>query len=111
MSLGSELRAVRQRKGYSLRAIARAAGISASYLSDIERDKRTQPDDIVQAICDAMHVDVDVMMALAGRLDAETQDYLQRRQPAAGVLLRAIAAAQLDEDELRSLAAYVERLR
>jgi transcriptional regulator with XRE-family HTH domain len=43
-STGQRLRRRRERKAISLRKLAKAAGISAAYLSDIELDRRSLPD-------------------------------------------------------------------
>lgn len=42
--LGLAIRAAREHLGLSLRACAKAAGISAPYLSDIERGRRSMSD-------------------------------------------------------------------
>lgn len=110
MSLGSELRACRKSKGYTQRDVATAAGISMPYLCHIERDQRMPAMRVLRAICEVLDVDPDVMMAFAGRLDSDVQAYLQQ-QPAAGALLRKIAAAGLIEAELHDLIEHVEELR
>lgn len=51
------LRTKREEMGVSLREMARRVGISAAYLSDIERERRTAPLDTQHAICTAYGVD------------------------------------------------------
>jgi len=44
---GKELRVLRKKSGLSLREVARRVGISASYLCDIEHNKRLSPRGLV----------------------------------------------------------------
>ncbi len=47
MALGERLRTLRRRNGLSIAAAAQQAGIAKSYLSNLERDRATNPSDAV----------------------------------------------------------------
>jgi len=44
-TFGTYLRNLREKNNLSLREVARRIGVSASYLSDVENDRRTPPGD------------------------------------------------------------------
>jgi transcriptional regulator with XRE-family HTH domain len=105
-SLGDLIRAARRDSRASLRATATALGISASYLSDIENDRRTPAEELLQAIAAHLSLSWDELMAHAGRLGDEAQRYLERH-PSAGRLIRWLAAEDVpDEEVARCLARW-----
>ncbi len=107
--LGDRIRQARERSGVRLRALAAELGISPSYLSDIENGKRTPAHRLLVEICRRLRLDLDELLAAAGKLDPETRRYL-RRSPAAARLLRRIARLRLGEGHLRALERQVELL-
>lgn len=56
--LGARLRRQRQRKGLSLTRTAQRAGISAQYLSEIERGRKEPSSEIVAAVAGALDLSV-----------------------------------------------------
>ena len=106
-SLGDRVRDARVSKGLALRELARRIGIAPSYLSDIEYDRRTPSEEVLGTICGELDLDVDTMLALAGRLGEEADRYL-RRHPTAGVLFRRVSAAGLPEADLQRLVDEVD---
>jgi len=107
--LGDRIRQAREQSGVRLRALAAELGISPSYLSDIENGKRTPAHRLLVEICRRLRLDLDELLAAAGKLDPETRRYL-RRSPAAARLLRRIARLRLGEGHLRALERQVELL-
>lgn len=63
-TLGEFIRATRERRGISLRELARRAGISAPFLSEIERDRRNPSDDIAVRLAAELDVPVKELRAL-----------------------------------------------
>ncbi len=57
-SVGSEIRQLRRASGLTLKALGKAAGISQSYLSVIERDAGNPSIEVLRAIAAALSVDV-----------------------------------------------------
>lgn len=101
-TLGSYIRRARSAKRVTLRQLAAAVGVTPSYLSDIENDRRAPSEDVLQRIAGQLELDLDELLALRGRLDQATEEYL-RRVPAAVKLFRRIAKQELDESQLAEL--------
>lgn len=108
-TLGAYIRQARVRQGVTLRQLASRLGITPSYLSDIENDRRVPAQEVLEGISRHLRLDLDELLARAGRLDPETQEYL-KRSPAAIRLFRRIAAHGLDEEALAKLLKSAEQL-
>ncbi len=52
--IGAVLRRERQRQGRTLREVARAAGVSVPYLSEVERGRKEASSEVLAAICRAL---------------------------------------------------------
>ena len=61
--MGEKIRAVRERKGYTLKAVARRAGVSESLISQIERDKVSPAIDTLLSIADALELDLEYLFS------------------------------------------------
>lgn len=101
-TLGSYIRRARSARQVSLRKLAAAVGVTPSYLSDIENDRRVPSEEVLERIAAELGLDLDEVMALRGRLDDATEEYL-KRFPAAVRLFRRIAQEGLDEAQLAEL--------
>lgn len=99
MNFGTELTRYRLRAGLAGSVVARSAGISAGYLSRIERAEREPPRrSIVVAMADCLHLndqERDDLLRLAGFAPALIEDLAQ--------------LAANDPDVRRILVALVER--
>ncbi len=89
-TIGDRLRVGRARKRLTLRQTATAIGRTASYLSDIENGRRTPSEDVVVALARVLELDVDDLMAAAGRIGEDADHYL-RQNPEAGILFRRLS--------------------
>jgi transcriptional regulator with XRE-family HTH domain len=107
--LGETIYHARTAHGLSLRAAAKCVGITASYLSDIENERRVPAEEVLERIGLGLGVSVDELMALAGRFGEEADRYL-KQHPIAGRLLRTIAERRLSDAELRRLLSLAEVL-
>jgi transcriptional regulator with XRE-family HTH domain len=58
---GEKLRTVRERKGYTLKVVAQAAGVSESLVSQIERNKVSPAIDTLLALTDALEIDLEYL--------------------------------------------------
>ena len=83
--------------------------ITPSYLSDIENDRRVPAEEVLKTIAKELELPFDELMALGGRLDEQTEEYL-KRQPTAGVLFRRISARKLGVEDLKKLLDQAEKL-
>ncbi len=108
-SLGEHIRDSRVRKGLGLRELARLIDKAPSYVSDIEYDRRVPSEEVLRSICDVLDLDVDLMLALAGRLGEDADRFL-RRNPAAGVLFRKVSEGRLSDVDLRALAKQADEM-
>ena len=67
-TFGTYIRSLRLCRGFGLRELARQLGISAPYLSDLEKDKRGAPPvDLVRAIVKILDADSENIYDLAGK--------------------------------------------
>lgn len=60
---GEKLRAVRERKGYTLKVVAQAAGVSESLVSQIERNRVSPAIDTLLSLADALEIDLEYLFA------------------------------------------------
>jgi len=85
MNLGNAITLVRARRRLTQAEVAKLAGLSVSYLSLLEQNKRTDPTlSTIQKLSEALGVPVGVLFFLAAEqrelsgLDEELQDKLAR---------------------------------
>lgn len=107
-TLGDIIREARTGKSLGLRELARRVEKTPSYLSDIENDRRVPAEEVLRAIAGQLDLDLDDLMALAGRLGDEAERYMSRN-PAAGVLMRKLSAANAPKELVERLTKVVER--
>lgn len=69
-SLGAYIRQQREHAQVSLRELARKAGVSNPYLSQVERGLRRPSAEILQQIARALQVSAETLYVRAGLLDA-----------------------------------------
>jgi transcriptional regulator with XRE-family HTH domain len=91
--LGAFIREQRKTAQLSLRTLARRAGISNPYLSQIERGLRRPSADILQRVADALRISAESLYVQAGILE-------ERR---GGLDEHIRAAAELTESQKRAL--------
>lgn len=71
-SIGSYLKQLREKNGYSLRDVEQASGISNAYLSLLENDKIKKPAaSNLHKLADCFKVDLRELLSLAGILEAD----------------------------------------
>lgn len=64
--LGDVLRRLRQRQGRTLREVSAAARVSLGYLSEVERGQKEASSELLAAICEALDVQMSVVMREVG---------------------------------------------
>ena len=103
------LREARRRtdRRFSLRKFAQAVGMSPTYLSKVERGEVPPPaEEKIRAIAQALEVDPEELLGLAGRLPRDVTEVLRRRAPTLTPLVR--AAARLPDKEVRRILRRIE---
>lgn len=108
-TLGQTIREARLGRELSLRALADLLGRSASYLNDIEHNRRVPSEQVIEGLADVLGLDADSLLAAAGRVGEDAEEYLRVR-PSAGVLLRKATEKGLSEQDLQRLISQVDRL-
>lgn len=58
---GEKIRTVRERKGYTLKVVAQAAGVSESLVSQIERNKVSPAIDTLLSLANALDIDLEYL--------------------------------------------------
>lgn len=101
-TLGDVIRRRRVELSLGLRALAADLGVSPSYVSDIENDRRVPSEDVLKAIGTRLELDYDELMALAGRFGEQADRYM-RRTPAAGALFRRLSERGYSDEQVRKI--------
>ena len=104
---GPFIREIRIQKGLGQRELASKIGVSASYLNDIEKDKRTAPKlDIIKKISKILSIDNKKLNDLAGiskkTLAPDINDFIAKN-PKINSLIRTIQENDLNEKQIESI--------
>lgn len=97
-TLGDLIREARVKQGVTLRSFAAMFGKSASYISDIENDRRVPAEPLLRDICRELGLNFDDAMGLAGRIGDEAEREL-KRTPQLGLLFRKMSDMPVAERE------------
>jgi transcriptional regulator with XRE-family HTH domain len=102
-AVGNALRRRRQAQGRTLREVAAAAGVSLTYLSEVERGRKEASSEVLEAVCSALDLvlaellfEVAETLALAEAAPVPAVGFLPPARPAATVPVRASVAPVLD---------------
>ena len=108
---GETLRTKRVEKGYSLRQFAKLIYVSPTYISLVEKGKVERPPtaERVRAMAELLDENVDLWIAMAGRLPDDVKDIIKSEPEAMPALLR--AAKGLSAEELRRITKRMENKR
>jgi len=98
-TLGEAIRHLREHRGMSLRSLAEAAGVSAPFLSDLERNRRST--DRIDQFAKALEVEADVLRRFDTRLPSDIRAWISGN-PGIATLLRELRDTGLSPAELRS---------
>jgi transcriptional regulator with XRE-family HTH domain len=82
-----ELRA--KDREFSVRRVAARLGVQPSYLSKVERGEQAPPtEEKIAALAGILGEDIDVLLALAGKVSSDLQDVIVRRPQLFAQLIR-----------------------
>jgi len=102
-AVGDALRRRRQAQGRTLREVAAAAGVSLTYLSEVERGRKEASSEVLEAVCSALDLvladllfEVAETLAVAQAAPVPAVGFLPPARPAAAVPARASVAPVLD---------------
>ncbi len=94
MTFGQYVRQRREKlrendKRYSLRQTAQRIGVEPAYLSKIERGDVAPPSEAkIRALADELNEDVDVLLAMAGKVSSDLQEIIRKRPQLFADLIR-----------------------
>lgn len=104
-TLGSEIRRLRLKAGFTLRGFAEKVGISAAHQSDIEHNRRLPSDKVLEKMAhllSSVGASLEEFKKLDARFEPELEQWVQET-PAVGELLRQVRAAKSPQELLRRL--------
>lgn len=88
---GARTRRLREDKDYGLREFAKLIGVSATYLSQVERDELPPPaEERVIKTAELLGLDRDELLALAGRVPSDLEDIILEKPRETADLLRQV---------------------
>ena len=79
VDIGSQIRELRKAKGFTLEHVAHGAGISTSYLSQIERDRSKLPIGVMKRISDVLGVHMNWFFQVQNGGPPEERDVVVRK--------------------------------
>jgi transcriptional regulator with XRE-family HTH domain len=102
-ALGDALRRRRQAQGRTLREVAAAAGVSLTYLSEVERGRKEASSEVLEAVCTALDLvladllfEVAETLAVAQAAPVPAIGFIPQPRPADTVPVRESVAPVLD---------------
>ena len=106
-NFGVLVREARIKNGFGQRELAAKIGIAASYLNDIEKEKRSAPKQIViKKISKLLKININVLNDLAGISKGDVApdigEYIEKN-PRIVSLIRSIKENNLDEEQIRNI--------
>ena len=110
---GPFIRELRMQRGIGQRELASKIGLSASYLNDIEKEKRTAPKlSVIKKISSILSIDIKLLNDLAGTskktLAPDINEFIIKN-PKIGSLLRTIKESNLNDDQIKSIENSINR--
>ncbi len=110
VKFGAYVRRERERREIGLREMAKKIGVSPTYLSKVERDEFPPPaEDKVRKIAEIFGIDVDELLALAGKVSSDLSEIIRERPRELAALLRTTKG--LTADGVTRPPRYYEPLR
>jgi transcriptional regulator with XRE-family HTH domain len=98
-TLGEAIRYVREQRGLSLRELARRVGVSAPFLSDVERNRRAT--DKLAEVARALGVSLTELERFDSRLPPDIKEWIAS-SPGVSSLLRELRDSGMDVYALRT---------
>ena len=110
-TIGAVVGAARKGAGMSLRDLAAKLEVHFTYLADIEKNNRKPSEKVLRGLSEQTELDLnfDELMAKAGRLGSEAEQYLTEH-PKFGSLVRRIVRENLDDAQLAAFSEEVLNL-
>ena len=107
IKFGPYIRELRIKKGFGQRELASKIGIAASYLNDVEKEKRSAPKQIViKKLSKLLDININTLNDLAGiskgNVAPDISEYIENN-PRIVSLIRTIKESGLDEEQVEKI--------
>ena len=97
---GAYVRRVREGRGIGLREMARKIGVSATYVSMIERDEFPPPaENKIKAIAEVLGLNVDELLAMAGKIPSDLVQIIKKHPTEMAIIIR--GTNTMSEEEMQ----------
>jgi transcriptional regulator with XRE-family HTH domain len=103
MTIGKQLKKKRRQLGLTLEEVANAIGISANYVSLIERDKHVPNDEIITKLAELYKMDLDTLFKAFGKIPTPIVDELINNESLRKILLEISNDKRLTDEEKQNL--------
>ncbi len=100
MNLGATIRFLRKKKDYSLRDLAQRVGVTAPFISDIERGMRFPSEDIFVKLAAELGANIEDLRQLDPRAPLEELRQLAEDDPRYSIALREFVKQRVRPEEL-----------
>ena len=98
VKFGAYVRQEREEREFGLRELAKMIGVSPTYLSKVERDEFPPPaEDKVRKIAKIFDIDVDELLALAGKVSSDLSEIIREHPRELAALLRTTRGMTADD--------------
>ena len=113
LTFGAYIRDLRIKNEIGQRELAKKVGLAASYLNDIEKDKRSAPkNQVIKKISDILKADLNILNDLAGNskksLPPDIIDFVEKN-PKVISLIRSLKNNNLNDDELEKIETSINK--
>ena len=109
-TLGATIQEARMAR-HKLREFARLLDVSPTHLSDVENDRRVPSEDLLSQIAEHLELDLDKLMAAAGRIPEDTRRFMAKNPEAASLFRKVSTLRPRELQELEKAADSLTRKR
>ena len=110
VTLGGQIRAIRERDETTLRGLAHQLGVSPGYLCDIEHDRRAPSWDKIHDLGALLDINPDVLGAMVCKFHADVERWI-RANPAVGIVLAAMEEESYSRADVLDVLEYMDPSR
>lgn len=107
---GATIRALREKKGISLRKFAEAVEISPTYQSKVERDEFAPPgEETIRRMARLLEQNEDELLGLAGKVSSDLDEIVQQRPQLMADFLR--MAGKLTDEQIKKEMKRLDKIK
>jgi len=108
IKFGAFVRQEREEREIGLREMAKMIGVSPTYISKVERDEFPPPaEDKVRKIAEIFNIDVDELLARAGKVSSDLSEIIREHPRELAALLRTTKG--MSQGDVKNMAREAEK--